>query len=102
MQLGYKEYSDDQDGRRSIEVYPHACYTALMGVLPYPKHNLEGRIQRQLVLYEQRLQVPDPMRVFEEFTRFRLMKGILPLDDLYSAEELEFSGSCIHSLDGCK
>ena len=29
------------------------------------------------------------MRVFEEITRYRLLQGILPLDDLYSARELD-------------
>ena len=29
------------------------------------------------------------MRVFEEITRYRLLQGILPLDNLYSAGELD-------------
>jgi hypothetical protein len=88
-ELGYQEYPQDGADRQSLEVYPHACYAALLGVLPFKKHTLEGRLQRQLTLYEQRLGVPDPMRIFEEFTRFRLMKGILSLDNLYSVGELD-------------
>jgi hypothetical protein len=72
-----------------MEVYPHASYSVLLGVLPLQKHTLEGRLQRQLALYEQGLQVPDPMRFFEEITRHRLLKGILPLEELYSPGELD-------------
>jgi len=35
------------------------------------------------------LNIPDPMSLFEEITRHRLLQGILPLDILYSAEELD-------------
>jgi hypothetical protein len=33
--------------------------------------------------------LPDPMRFFEEITRFRILKGIWPLEDLYSPAELD-------------
>ena len=51
--------------------------------------SLEGRLQRQLALHERRVAVYDPMRIFEEFTRFRLLSGILPLGDLHSPGELD-------------
>jgi predicted RNase H-like nuclease len=70
-------------------VYPYAAYAALLEVLPFPKYALEGRLQRQLVLYEHKVRLPDPMLVFEEITRFRLLKGILSLDQLYHAGELD-------------
>ena len=35
------------------------------------------------------MEVPDPMRLFEEITRYKILQGQLPLDDLYSVEELE-------------
>ena len=87
--LGYQTYPEQDAERQNLEVYPHAFYTTLLGVLPFKKHTLEGRLQRQLVLFEQRVQVTDPMRIFEEITRHRLMHGILPLDDLYSTGELD-------------
>jgi hypothetical protein len=88
-ELGYPPYSTSEDDRQSLEVYPHACYAVLLGQNPFPKHTLEGRIQRQLALYEQEINVPDPMRFFEEITRHRLLNGILPAEILYSAEELD-------------
>ncbi len=78
-----------EQGRLCLEVYPHAAYSVLLGRAPLPKKSFEGRIQRQLVLHDLKLQVPDPMRIFEEITRHRLLKGSLPLDDLYSPAELD-------------
>jgi hypothetical protein len=72
-----------------LEVYPHACFCALLGITPFPKYTLEGRIQRQLALHEQDMHIPDPMRLFEEITRYRLLQGQLLLQDLYSPGELD-------------
>jgi predicted RNase H-like nuclease len=87
--MGYQCYPADGMARQGLEVYPHACYTVLLGVTPFPKYTLEGRLQRQLVLYEQKVNVPDPMLFFEEITRHRLLKGILPVDNLYTPSELD-------------
>lgn len=87
--LGYSPYLCEGAGRQSMEVYPYACYSVLVGARPLPKNSLEGRLQRQLVLHENQVAVPDPMDVFEEITRHRLLKGVLPLDDLYSPGELD-------------
>ena len=46
-------------------------------------------MQRQLVLHNQGLDIPDPMRIFEEITRFRILKGMLVLDGLYSPPMLD-------------
>lgn len=87
--LGYLPYAQPAGGRCCLEVYPHACYTVLMGLAPFPKGTLEGRIQRQLVLYENKVKVPDPMNFFEEITRHRLLKGLWPTEGLHSQEELD-------------
>ena len=59
----------------------------LKGKDPLPA-SLEARIQRQLILYEQQLPVPDAMDFFLEITRFKLMQGDLPDGDIYTFEEL--------------
>jgi len=87
--LGYHPYPEEDAQLQYLEVYPHACYCVLLGQAPFPKASLEGRIQRQLCLDEQGLKVPDPMRLFEEITRHRLLQGILPLQDLYISGELD-------------
>jgi Protein of unknown function (DUF429) len=87
--LHYLPYPEENADRQSLEIYPHACFAALLGRLPFPKHTLEGRLQRQLALYDCQLKVADPMLVFEEITRHRLLQGILPMEALYHTEELD-------------
>ncbi len=80
--LGYHLYPQAGAELQCLEVYPYASYAVLLGVLPFSKYTLEGRLQRQLALYDQKVDVPDAMRVFEEITRHRLLKGVLPLEPL--------------------
>ena len=87
--LGYRPYPQEEAEIQWLETYPHAAYAALLGVLPFPKDSFEGRIQRQLILYEHKLRLSDPMNVFEEITRHRLLQGILSMPDLYSPSELD-------------
>ncbi len=87
--LGYQAYPSQDNQHISIEVYPHASFTALLGVTPFPKYTLEGRLQRQLILYELKIHISDPMRFFEEITRHRLLNGMLADDSIYSAGELD-------------
>lgn len=86
---GYCPYPAQEALLQWLEVYPHACYCALLGLTPFPKYTLEGRIQRQLALYERDLHIPDPMDLFEEITRHRLLQGKLPVEDLYTPGELD-------------
>jgi hypothetical protein len=87
--LDYLPYGANEGKRQYLEIYPHASFTMLLDVLPFPKHSLEGRIQRQLILYALNINVPDAMLFFEEITRHRLLKGILPSDNLYTPGELD-------------
>lgn len=87
--LNYRNYPDKDAAHQVLEVYPHASFSVLLEILPLSKHTLEGRIQRQLILYRCDLAIPDPMYIFEEITRHRLLKGMLPIDDLYQVEELD-------------
>lgn len=88
-ELGYQEYPTEGAQHQSIEVYPHASYVCMLERKPFSKYSLEGRLQRQLILYEHNINVPDSMRFFEEITRHRLLNGILPEEDLYSPGELD-------------
>jgi Protein of unknown function (DUF429) len=87
--LDYQPYQADGARRQFMEIYPYASFTLLLGVLPFPKHTLEGRIQRQLILHALKINVPDAMLFFEEITRHRLLNGILPAEVLCSPEELD-------------
>jgi len=75
--------------RSLIEVLPHAAYCALLQRRPFSKDTLEGRMQRQLVLYLEGLDVLNPVRVLEEITRHRLLQGHLPLHGLLAVDALD-------------
>ncbi len=87
--LGFKAYPAEESSRQFLEVYPHASFTVLLGQAPFAKNTLEGRLQRQLILYECGINLPDPMRFFEEITRHRLLRGILPDEHLCTTGELD-------------
>jgi hypothetical protein len=87
--LNYRGYPQNEAAHQCLEVYPHACFAVLLEQLPLTKRSLEGRIQRQLILYKNDLNIPDPMHIFQEITRHRLLQGILPVEDLYQVEELD-------------
>ena len=88
-EFGYKNYPNEQAERQVLEVYPHASYAVMLNLLPFPKHTIEGRLQRQLILNENGVNVTDPMIFFEEITRYKLLNGVLPQDILFSSDELD-------------
>jgi len=87
--MGYQPFPTEGASHQWLETHPHAAFCALLGQIPLPKPTLEGRLQRQLVLYEQELGIKDPMEVFEEITRHKLLRGILPSELIYAPEELD-------------
>ena len=87
--MGFKLHPAENASLQWLETHPHAAFCALLGKLPLPKPTLEGRLQRQLVLYEQDMGIRDPMEFFEEITRHRLLKGVLPTEYVYTSEELD-------------
>jgi predicted RNase H-like nuclease len=72
-----------------LEVHPHASYTVLLDHLPLRKDTLEGRLQRQMVLYRQRVGVRDPMDTLEEMTPHSLLAGTFELPGLHTHDELD-------------
>lgn len=88
-EIGFVDYPGEEQSQQMVEVYPHGAYTVLLERIPYLKKTLEGRLQRQLLLHSLDIDVPDPMQIFEEITRYKVLQGKLPLDGLYSVEELE-------------
>ena len=87
--LGFKPYGAENADCQWLETHPFACFCALAEGTPFPKPALEGRLQRQLILNDKGLRINDAMKFFEEITRFRLMKGTLPLEVLYLPEQLD-------------
>jgi len=87
--MGYQPYPGQESALHWLEVYPHASFCCLLGRVPLPKNSLEGRIQRQLVLHQQNIDLPDPMDMLKGITPQRLLEGAWPLEKLYSQGELD-------------
>jgi hypothetical protein len=85
----YQHFDLMASERSIIEVNALASYQSFLGMPPLPKSSIEGRIQRQLILVDHGIRLPDPMEYFEEVTRHRILQGILPEAMLYSARQLE-------------
>lgn len=89
--MGFRMINPEEsvESRTMIEVQSHTSYTVLLERRPFLKKTLEGRLQRQLVLHLEGLDVANPVRILELFDRDHLLRGNLPLNDLYLAEELD-------------
>jgi predicted nuclease with RNAse H fold len=89
--LGYRHFitGESLTARSMIEVHPHACYTVMLGLRPFRKQTLEGRLQRQLLLYIAGVDVPNPLHALEEITRHHLLRSHLPIEDLYEHDQLD-------------
>jgi predicted RNase H-like nuclease len=87
---GYGMYQPGLAAERGLlEVHPHGCFTVLLGRRPLRKDTLEGRLQRQLVLYDEGLEVPNPMEAVEELTPHHLRAGTLTFPGLRTHDELD-------------
>lgn len=88
-EMGFDSKRVEGAGRHMLETHPFACFCVLAEGIPFPKPTLEGRLQRQSILFDKGLRINDAMSFFEEITRFKLIKGILPTEALYSPEQLD-------------
>ncbi len=87
--MGFQKYPEPEAARLFFETNSHACHCLLAGQVPLARLTLEGRLQRQLILYERGLHIKDAMDFFEEITRYKLTKGVLPMDLLYQPDQLD-------------
>jgi predicted nuclease with RNAse H fold len=88
-EIGYQQFPSENSSHQVLETHPHAAFCTLLGQLPLSKPTLEGRLQRQAALYEQGVGIKDPMGFFEELTRRKLLHGVLPMELIYTGEELD-------------
>ncbi len=100
--LGFQPFPTLDASHQWLETHPHACFCSLLGQNPLPRTLLEGRLQRQLILYEQGLVMRDPMDYFEEITRHKLLRGVLPVEQVYSAEELDAIAAAYVAFVACR
>ena len=78
--LGFVPFQLDEpvSSRMLVEARSHACFSLLLKRRPFLKETLEGRLQRQLVLFLEGVDLPNPMFSLEEITRHHLLTGNLP------------------------
>lgn len=88
-ELGFAGYPQAGVPLQILEAHAQATFCTLAGTQPLPRLSIEGRIQRQLLLFEEGLNLKDPMEFFEEVTRHKLMKGIMPTELIHTPEELD-------------
>lgn len=88
-EAGFKPYLTSNAPRQWVETNPPECFRSLAGQTLLPRRSLGGQLQRALILYEQGLQIADPMDFFEEITRHHVLAGVMPTELLYSASELD-------------
>jgi hypothetical protein len=89
LHAGFTPYSGKTDPKQLLLTNAQDCFRAFIERKAFPRGGLEGRLQRSAVLFEQGLQMKDPIDVFEEITLYKLIHGILPLEGIYSSKELD-------------
>lgn len=86
---GFAKYPAENELFQVLDTNSQACFCVMNGEMPQPKTSMEGKIQRQLLLYENGLKIKDPMDFFEEITRHKMLKGNWPMELLYSSDQLD-------------
>lgn len=86
--LGFVSYPNEGASHQVLETHPQAAFIAITDGNLLSASTLEGRLQRQTILFDMGLQIRDPMEFFEEITRHRLQQGILPLEQVYASSQL--------------
>ena len=87
-EIGFRHYSTKEGSHLWIESNADECYRVFQPNL-FSRQSLEGRLQRGLILYDEGLQIPDPMEFFEEITRHRLLQGVLHSEYIHSSRQLD-------------
>jgi hypothetical protein len=87
--LGFQKFPTKNSSKQYLETHPHASFCVMLERIPLSKPTLEGRLQRQLVLHEANVGINNPMEIFEEITRHRLLHGILPMEMILLPEQLD-------------
>ena len=88
-QAGFQPFSPKNQPKQWVVTNAQDCFRILSGHHLLPRRSLEGRLQRSAILYEHGVHLKDPVEMFEEITRFKLIQGILALDELPSSNELD-------------
>ncbi len=86
--FGYTPYPNPESDLLLLETHTEGIFWRWLGGQHPLPDSLEGRIQRQLILFDQKLPVADAMDFFLEVTRYKLIQGDLPDQDILPFDEL--------------
>ncbi|MFC2064964.1 hypothetical protein ACFLXB_07695 [Chloroflexota bacterium] len=87
--INFSAFPTTNCDRQYLETHSQAFFCTLLEQTPLPKSNIEGRLQRQLILFDLGVGIHNPMTFFEEITHHKLINGILPFDLVYASEQLD-------------
>jgi len=87
--LDFSPLAEAGESKFWLETPAEAAFHKALGKRLRSKVTLQGRIQRQLLLWRLGIDIPDPMRCFEEITRYRLARGEFPFANVYSPAILQ-------------
>ena len=89
VEAGFRVFFKKDQSKQWFETNAQDCYREWIGQNALSRRTFEGRLQRALILHEHGLRIKDPMDIFEEVTRFKLINGTFRFESLYSAKELD-------------
>jgi len=87
-EMGFRTRSGEDAARILLETNSEAGFWSLLGHIPYEARSFEGRVQRQLILHQAGLRLPNPVDLFEDITPRRVLQNLLPMDQIFAAVEL--------------
>ncbi len=87
--MKFAKYPETDSACQIMETNSQTSFSILAGQVPLARNSLEGRLQRHLLLHEHGVRIKDPMDFFEEVTRYKIIKGVWPMELLYSPDQLD-------------
>ena len=87
--IDFVPFPSSDSSRQLMETHAHSFYYSKIGDKPLSKSTIEGKLQRQLALFDSGVGIHNPMRFYEEITRYKLLKGLLPMEIIYTSEQLD-------------
>ena len=88
QKLEYAPVSDEKQPKRFFLSRTDEVFRQIASGSLLPLGTDASRWQRQLLLLDQEIPLPDVMQYFEEVTRFRILQGNLPEEMIYQHAEL--------------
>lgn len=87
LETGFRQFGDEGE-KVFLEVPSETAFWSFECKPLFTEESFIGQIQRQIMLLELGIDLPDPMDFFEELTRFKLLTGNAPLEMILETPSL--------------